>query len=145
LPFTLPVPCYGPLTEINREGSYTVFLNGQVLGIHTKPQKFASRLRAIRRRGLLGRFTSVHVQVTSNLPIASRPASAAHMNSCTLPRVTRTHSSHKELLGLRLISSPPHLLTSASLTSACVRAGHAVVRQYRVRRRSHLPPPDHRQ
>ena len=46
--------------ELN-SGSYLVFLNGLVLGLHRQPHKFASRLRKLRRVGLLGEFVSVYV------------------------------------------------------------------------------------
>lgn len=40
---------------------YTVFLNGLILGAHRLPFLFAARLRALRRRGLIGSFVSIFV------------------------------------------------------------------------------------
>jgi DNA-directed RNA polymerase III subunit RPC2 len=40
---------------------YTVFLNGLILGLHRQPHLFAARMRALRRRCLVGAFVSVFV------------------------------------------------------------------------------------
>eukprot|EP01029_Cantina_marsupialis_P009851 TRINITY_DN22719_c0_g1_i1.p1 TRINITY_DN22719_c0_g1~~TRINITY_DN22719_c0_g1_i1.p1 ORF type:complete len:1123 (+),score=348.94 TRINITY_DN22719_c0_g1_i1:80-3448(+) len=47
--------------ELNHPSSFTVFLNGVLLGIHREPNQFAYRMRLLRRIGLIGRFTSVYV------------------------------------------------------------------------------------
>ena len=47
--------------EINSPATHTVFLNGLILGLHRQPHVFASRIRALRRRGLVGEFVSVFV------------------------------------------------------------------------------------
>ena len=47
--------------EINAIGSYLVFLNGLILGVHTRPHEFVKNLRAMRRRGLAGEFVSVYL------------------------------------------------------------------------------------
>lgn len=46
--------------EINE--NHIVFLNGILIGVHSHPKQMASRLRYLRRRGLLGEFVSVQVQ-----------------------------------------------------------------------------------
>ena len=47
--------------ELNDPSSYTVFLNGLILGLHRAPHVFAARMRLLRRRGLIGVFVSVFV------------------------------------------------------------------------------------
>jgi len=63
LAFTLGVEDAEPLCgeELNDPACYTVFLNGLILGLHRSPHIFAGRLRALRRRGLVGEFVSVFV------------------------------------------------------------------------------------
>lgn len=48
--------------EINAAGSYLVFLNGLVLGIHRNPHRLGFQLRRLRRCGRIGRYVSIHVQ-----------------------------------------------------------------------------------
>lgn len=48
--------------EINAAGSYLVFLNGLVLGIHRNPHRLGLQLRRLRRCGRIGRYVSIHVQ-----------------------------------------------------------------------------------
>jgi hypothetical protein len=48
--------------EINAPGSYLVFLNGLVLGIHRNPHRLGLQLRRLRRCGRIGRYVSIHVQ-----------------------------------------------------------------------------------
>lgn len=48
--------------EINAPGSYLVFLNGLVLGIHRNPHRLGFQLRRLRRCGRIGRYVSIHVQ-----------------------------------------------------------------------------------
>lgn len=48
--------------EINAAGSYLVFLNGLVLGLHRNPHRFGFQLRRLRRCGRIGRYVSIHVQ-----------------------------------------------------------------------------------
>lgn len=38
-----------------------IFVNGNVVGVHQRPQRFAAALRRLRRRGRIGAHTSVHV------------------------------------------------------------------------------------
>ncbi|CAM9568249.1 unnamed protein product, partial [Phaeothamnion confervicola] len=47
--------------EINAPGSYLVFLNGSIIGAHRRPEDFVSRLRYLRRRGMVGEFVSVYL------------------------------------------------------------------------------------
>jgi DNA-directed RNA polymerase III subunit RPC2 len=46
--------------EINE--NYVVFLNGLILGVHTVPSLLCSRIRFLRRHGLIGEFVSVYEQ-----------------------------------------------------------------------------------
>eukprot|EP00930_Biecheleria_cincta_P046228 TRINITY_DN31884_c0_g1_i1.p1 TRINITY_DN31884_c0_g1~~TRINITY_DN31884_c0_g1_i1.p1 ORF type:complete len:1203 (-),score=178.11 TRINITY_DN31884_c0_g1_i1:56-3379(-) len=46
--------------EIHHKGNYTVFLNGNLLGIHRRPKRFMSNLQQLRRRGLVGEFVSIY-------------------------------------------------------------------------------------
>ena len=43
------------------EGRSLVFLNGSILGVHRLPEKLAMTLRALRRKGYIGIYVSVHV------------------------------------------------------------------------------------
>jgi len=47
--------------EIHSRGGFLVFLNGLILGLHTKPHEFVASLRTMRRRGLTGEFVSVYL------------------------------------------------------------------------------------
>jgi DNA-directed RNA polymerase III subunit RPC2 len=47
--------------EIHSIGSYIVFLNGLILGVHTRPHEFVKNVRTMRRRGLAGEFVSVYL------------------------------------------------------------------------------------
>lgn len=47
--------------EIHSLGAYIVFLNGLILGVHTRPHEFVKNLRTMRRRGLAGEFVSVYL------------------------------------------------------------------------------------
>lgn len=47
--------------EINAVGSYLVFLNGLILGAHTRPHRFVKDLRTMRRQGQAGEFVSVYL------------------------------------------------------------------------------------
>jgi DNA-directed RNA polymerase III subunit RPC2 len=47
--------------ELHAPGCYVVMLNGLLVGVHRQPHVFASRLRGLRRRGLVGEFVSVFV------------------------------------------------------------------------------------
>lgn len=47
--------------EIHSSLAFMVFLNGLVLGVHTRPIELAQNLRKMRRRGLAGEFVSVYL------------------------------------------------------------------------------------
>ena len=47
--------------EINSEGSYLVFLNGLILGAHTRPRYLVNMLRTMRRKGQAGEFVSLYL------------------------------------------------------------------------------------
>jgi DNA-directed RNA polymerase III subunit RPC2 len=63
LAYDLGVEDAEPLSgeELNDPASATVFLNGLILGLNRQPHAFAARMRALRRRGLVGEFVSVFV------------------------------------------------------------------------------------
>ncbi|EGR34802.1 DNA-directed polymerase III polypeptide B, putative [Ichthyophthirius multifiliis] len=45
--------------EIHDGNNYMVFLNGQIIGLHKDPEKFAEKLRFMRRRGKIGTTISI--------------------------------------------------------------------------------------
>ncbi|EEC49608.1 predicted protein [Phaeodactylum tricornutum CCAP 1055/1] len=47
--------------EINSHQAFLVFLNGLILGVHTRPRELVRNLRKMRRRGLAGEFVSVYL------------------------------------------------------------------------------------
>lgn len=47
--------------EINSMGAFLVMLNGSILGVHTRPNKFVQQLRFMRRKGMAGEFVSVYL------------------------------------------------------------------------------------
>ncbi|KAF1780026.1 DNA-directed RNA polymerase, subunit 2 [Phytophthora cactorum] len=47
--------------EINHASNYLVMLNGVIIGTHVNPRAFVTRLRRIRRAGLIGEFVSVMI------------------------------------------------------------------------------------
>lgn len=62
LAFNLGVEDAGCLTgeELYDRGTFLVFLNGTLLGIHRRPRLFTTSLRALRRKGKVGGFVSIH-------------------------------------------------------------------------------------
>jgi DNA-directed RNA polymerase III subunit RPC2 len=48
-------------TEVHSSRAFLVFLNGLVLGLHTRPHDLVKNLRTLRRRGLIGEFVSVYL------------------------------------------------------------------------------------
>ena len=48
-------------TEIYDEGSYTVYLNGSLLGLSRDPETFIEKFREVRRGGHISEFVSIHV------------------------------------------------------------------------------------
>merc|ERR1719223_2169648 len=49
--------------EINSSGAYLVFLNGLILGAHTRPRYLVKMLRTMRRQGQAGEFVSLYLHV----------------------------------------------------------------------------------
>lgn len=47
--------------ELNHASNYLVILNGVIIGTHVDPRTFVTRLRRIRRAGLIGEFVSVMI------------------------------------------------------------------------------------
>lgn len=46
--------------ELYHFNNYLVFLNGSLLGVHSRPKKFLSNLRQLRRQGRVGAFVSIY-------------------------------------------------------------------------------------
>merc|ERR1719191_1669137 len=58
--------------ELHHSDNFLVFLNGELLGIHRRPNKFISNLRNLRRQGRVGEFVSIfHHEVWKAVMIAS--------------------------------------------------------------------------
>ena len=47
--------------EINATSNYLVFLNGLIVGCHSRPRRFVRLLRLLRRKGLVAEFVSVYL------------------------------------------------------------------------------------
>ena len=47
-----------------QNGAYYVALNGLIIGVHTRPHKLLETIRALRRRGIVGKFVSVQLHPT---------------------------------------------------------------------------------
>lgn len=47
--------------EIHSHGAFLILLNGQILGVHTRPHDFVRDLRIMRRQGMTGEFVSVYI------------------------------------------------------------------------------------
>lgn len=47
--------------ELHTPNSFLIILNGQIVGKHRKPQRFATAMRMLRRAGKIGEFVSVFV------------------------------------------------------------------------------------
>jgi DNA-directed RNA polymerase III subunit RPC2 len=83
--------------ELNDPAAATVFLNGLIVGLHRSPHLFAARLRALRRRGLVGEFVSVFVHeghravhIATDGGRVCRPLIIVDPTT-TAPRITRAH------------------------------------------------------
>ena len=50
--------------QIYAECNYIVALNGRILGVHAQPDLFVSKLRQLRRKGIIGRYVSVFTDDT---------------------------------------------------------------------------------
>eukprot|EP00656_Telonema_subtile_P010648 TRINITY_DN15167_c0_g1_i5.p1 TRINITY_DN15167_c0_g1~~TRINITY_DN15167_c0_g1_i5.p1 ORF type:complete len:929 (+),score=250.38 TRINITY_DN15167_c0_g1_i5:46-2832(+) len=59
--FNLGVQDVSLITGEEFHQGYTVFLNGLILGVHTKPHQFVDQLRTVRRHGHIGEFVSMYV------------------------------------------------------------------------------------
>eukprot|EP00917_Polyrhabdina_sp_WS-2016_P007527 GHVP01016885.1.p1 GENE.GHVP01016885.1~~GHVP01016885.1.p1 ORF type:complete len:1169 (+),score=208.31 GHVP01016885.1:1983-5489(+) len=46
--------------EIGDPGTFSVFMNGNLLGVHRRPQYFMSNIRNLRRYGKIGEFVSIY-------------------------------------------------------------------------------------
>ena len=99
LAYTLGVEDAEPMSgeELNDPLCYTVFLNGLILGLHREPHLLAARLRALRRRGLVGEFVSIFVHeghravhIASDGGRVCRPLIIVDPVTCA-PRITRAH------------------------------------------------------
>lgn len=53
--------------EIHSKGAFIVFLNGLIMGIHTRPYDFVHDLRTMRRRGMTGEFVSVYLHAVQRV------------------------------------------------------------------------------
>eukprot|EP01042_Synura_sphagnicola_P000358 gene358-370_t len=49
--------------EINSPGAYLVFLNGLIVGAHARPDELVLKVRRLRRRGKIGEFVSVYLNL----------------------------------------------------------------------------------
>jgi DNA-directed RNA polymerase III subunit RPC2 len=49
--------------EINAPSSYLVFLNGLIIGVHNNPHAFMAKIRYLRRRGRIGEFVSIYLNM----------------------------------------------------------------------------------
>merc|ERR1719502_109805 len=47
--------------EMNSPYNYLVYVNGLIIGCHSKPEYLARMLRHVRRRGLMGEFVSIYL------------------------------------------------------------------------------------
>ena len=47
--------------EVNNKDNYLVFLNGLIVGLHSRPVELVTKVRNLRRRGRIGEFVSVYL------------------------------------------------------------------------------------
>jgi DNA-directed RNA polymerase III subunit RPC2 len=66
--------------EIHSKECHIVFLNGQIVGVHREPEKFVRQFRYMRRKGMIGQFTSVfldknrkYISIASDYGRLTRP------------------------------------------------------------------------
>ena len=93
--------------EIHSLEAYMVFMNGLVMGVHTRPVEFARSLREMRRQGLAGEFVSVSlnegqraVHIATDGGRVCRPLIIVDEAS-GLPKLTQ---KHLEALALHVIT-----------------------------------------
>lgn len=65
--FDLGVESVGAMTgeEMNSPENYLVFINGLILGAHSRPQELVLSLRCLRRAGCIGEFVSVDLNAVA--------------------------------------------------------------------------------
>jgi len=49
--------------EINAPAAYLVFLNGLIVGLHSRPNHLVEKVRQLRRKGRIGEFVSVYLNI----------------------------------------------------------------------------------
>jgi DNA-directed RNA polymerase III subunit RPC2 len=93
--------------EVNSLQAYLVFVNGLVMGVHTRPLEFTRNLREMRRRGLAGEFVSVSlndsqrsVHIATDGGRVCRPLIIVD-ETTGLPKLTQ---KHLEALALHVIT-----------------------------------------
>ena len=81
--------------EIHSKDCYIVFLNGQIIGVNKQPEKFVTQFRAMRRKGLIGEFTSIfldsnrkYISIASDYGRLTRPVIIVENG---VPRVNNRH------------------------------------------------------
>jgi len=81
--------------EIHSPGTFAVFLNGDLLGLHRRPQQFMRAVRLLRRMGRIGEFVSIFentalqaVFISSDGGRLCRPLITVEKGK---PRLQRTH------------------------------------------------------
>ena len=47
--------------ELYSKKHYLVFLNGQIVGVHSRPEKFALNFRLLRKSGRISEFVSIYL------------------------------------------------------------------------------------
>ncbi|EQC35967.1 DNA-directed RNA polymerase III subunit RPC2 [Saprolegnia diclina VS20] len=102
--------CLSSGEEINHPTTYLVMLNGIIIGTHVNPKLFVSRLRRIRRAGLLGEFVSVMIHdVQRVVYIASDGGRVCRPLLLLDPKTHRPRLTQRQLnelqAGVRPISS----------------------------------------
>jgi DNA-directed RNA polymerase III subunit RPC2 len=96
--------------EINHMSTYLVLLNGLLLGAHAQPHNFVTRLRKLRRIGIVGEFVSVMihdgqraVHIASDGGRVCRPLLLVDAKTGR-PRLTKQHLDELQQ-GVRNLSS----------------------------------------
>jgi len=81
--------------EIHSKDCYIVFLNGQIVGVHKKPEQFVKEFRLLRRKGKIGEFVSIFldtnrksVNIASDYGRLTRPLIIVENG---VPKVTDLH------------------------------------------------------
>lgn len=81
--------------EIQSKECHIVFLNGQIIGVHKKPEVFVKAFRTLRRKGLIGEFVSIFldekrkgINISSDYGRLTRPSIIVENGA---PKVTKNH------------------------------------------------------